>query len=304
MNTSTPIPSTLCVINLDFPTTKTALEGVKYASEIVHSFSGKELDAETGYSYFGARYYDPTTLAAWLSVDPMSDKYPSISPYAYCAWNPLKLVDPDGEEMFPTEAEATKVRSNAIELFGELRVGDIFNKGDDEHPDYAFHVFGYGKDKYEKPIPNESGVWAYKPDKCIDSKFDLFMYSTFKAKKEWSLNASITLGAEAKIQLGSIGAGVNLSDVDLVGIDWDLGKGQVDTYRIEDNNAGGSRGVYLGVFTLAGQNYKGGDYIDQNSLQTNVLGAGIGKNEGRWNLSIGAALGFGIHINFNSKIKK
>lgn len=26
------------------------------------------------------------------------DKYPSISPYAYCAWNPVKLVDPDGED--------------------------------------------------------------------------------------------------------------------------------------------------------------------------------------------------------------
>ena len=34
----------------------------------------------------------------WLSVDPMADKYPSISPYAYCAWNPVKLVDPDGME--------------------------------------------------------------------------------------------------------------------------------------------------------------------------------------------------------------
>ena len=78
------------------------------------TFTGKELDSETGYSYFGARYYDPAVLTAWLSVDPMSDKYPSISPYAYCAWNrptgghkhllinfnlvnnPLKLVDPEG----------------------------------------------------------------------------------------------------------------------------------------------------------------------------------------------------------------
>ena len=34
----------------------------------------------------------------WLSVDPMADKYPSISPYAYCAWNSVKLVDPDGLE--------------------------------------------------------------------------------------------------------------------------------------------------------------------------------------------------------------
>ena len=28
----------------------------------------------------------------------MSDKYPSLSPYAYCAWNPVKLVDPDGKD--------------------------------------------------------------------------------------------------------------------------------------------------------------------------------------------------------------
>ena len=66
-----------------------------------YTFTGKELDAETGYSYFDARYYAPATLTAWLSVDPMSDKYPSISPYAYCAWNPVKLVDPEGEEVNP-----------------------------------------------------------------------------------------------------------------------------------------------------------------------------------------------------------
>ena len=26
----------------------------------------------------------------------MADKYPGVSPYAYCAWNPVRLVDPDG----------------------------------------------------------------------------------------------------------------------------------------------------------------------------------------------------------------
>lgn len=35
-------------------------------------------------------------MTMWLSVDPMADKYPSISPYAYCAWNPVRLIDPDG----------------------------------------------------------------------------------------------------------------------------------------------------------------------------------------------------------------
>ena len=61
-------------------------------------FTGKEKDSETGFYYFEARYYDPALSGLFLSVDPMADKYPSVSPYAYCAWNPVKLVDPDGEE--------------------------------------------------------------------------------------------------------------------------------------------------------------------------------------------------------------
>ena len=63
-----------------------------------HTFSAKEKDTETGLSYFGARYYS-SDLSIWLSVDPMSDKYPSLSPYVYCANNPIKLVDPNGEEI-------------------------------------------------------------------------------------------------------------------------------------------------------------------------------------------------------------
>ena len=63
-----------------------------------YTFNGKEKDSESGFHYYGARYYWSELLTGWLSVDPMSDKYPGISPYAYCAWNPVKLIDPDGRE--------------------------------------------------------------------------------------------------------------------------------------------------------------------------------------------------------------
>lgn len=68
---------------------------MKNAPVFTPDFSGKEKDSETGYHYFGARYYN-SDLSLWLSVDPMSDKYPGLSPYNYCAWNPMKIVDPDG----------------------------------------------------------------------------------------------------------------------------------------------------------------------------------------------------------------
>ncbi len=64
------------------------------------SFTGKEKDEKTGYGYFGARYMDHELMTMWLSVDPMADKYPSISPYNYCMWNPVRLVDPNGQDTF------------------------------------------------------------------------------------------------------------------------------------------------------------------------------------------------------------
>ena len=63
-----------------------------------YTFSAKEKDSETGLSYFGSRYYS-SDLSVWLSVDPMSDKYPLLSPFVYCANNPVRCVDPNGEEI-------------------------------------------------------------------------------------------------------------------------------------------------------------------------------------------------------------
>ena len=39
---------------------------------------------------------DHELMTMWLSVDPMADKYPNISPYNYCMWNSIRLVDPNG----------------------------------------------------------------------------------------------------------------------------------------------------------------------------------------------------------------
>ena len=64
-----------------------------------YTFSAKEKDVETGLSYFGSRYYS-SDFSIWLSVDPQAAKYASLSPYVYCANNPVKLVDPNGEEVY------------------------------------------------------------------------------------------------------------------------------------------------------------------------------------------------------------
>ena len=64
-----------------------------------HKYNGKEFDRMHGlntYDY-GARQYNPVT-ARWDRMDPLCEKYYAISPYAYCANNPVRYIDPDGKE--------------------------------------------------------------------------------------------------------------------------------------------------------------------------------------------------------------
>ncbi|MFA6592750.1 MAG: DUF6443 domain-containing protein [Bacteroidales bacterium] len=70
-----------------------------------HLYCGKELQGLFGIDWYdsGARFQ--TTSAIFTSLDPLSDKYPAISPYAYCADNPVNIVDPDGMSWRPTYEE-------------------------------------------------------------------------------------------------------------------------------------------------------------------------------------------------------
>ena len=68
-------------------------------------FSGKESQSFLNTSIplldFGARLYNPT-IARWTTSDPLSEKYYGISPYVYCANNPICLVDPSGKDWYST----------------------------------------------------------------------------------------------------------------------------------------------------------------------------------------------------------
>lgn len=44
---------------------------------------------------YGARQMDPV-ICQWTTVDPLAEKYYNVSPYAYCANNPVNAVDLDG----------------------------------------------------------------------------------------------------------------------------------------------------------------------------------------------------------------
>jgi len=106
-----------------------------YTTSLPYSFNGKEKDWESGFHYYGARYYWSETLTGWLSVDPLADKYPSISPYAYCVWNPVMLVDPDGNEALDNDDYYLNLKNGLVEYHegseNRLDEGLVHLVGDD-----------------------------------------------------------------------------------------------------------------------------------------------------------------------------
>ena len=73
-----------------------------------HKYGGKELDLMHGLNLydFGAREYDPA-LGLFTGMDPLCEKYYHISPYAYCAGNPVRYRDLFGDSIFVQSHQGT-----------------------------------------------------------------------------------------------------------------------------------------------------------------------------------------------------
>ena len=96
---------------------ETFLEEHSNTDSTPYLFNGKELDEETGLYYYGARYFDART-SVWSSVDEMAEKYPNVSPYAYCLNNPILFIDPDGRDI---ELPSGTSRKDTYRILGSLQ---------------------------------------------------------------------------------------------------------------------------------------------------------------------------------------
>ncbi len=91
-------------------------------------FTGKEdqkPDFGIPYSDHGARLYAPS-LRRWMTPDPLSEKYYGISPYAYCADNPLLFIDDSGLDIriFGAQGSAVVVKTGLIDISADItRIG-------------------------------------------------------------------------------------------------------------------------------------------------------------------------------------
>ena len=65
-----------------------------------YTYNHKEQVTGLEWFAYGARYYD-AKIGRFAGVDPLAEKYPSISSYAYVANNPINMIDPDGRYIVP-----------------------------------------------------------------------------------------------------------------------------------------------------------------------------------------------------------
>ena len=151
----------------------------------IYTFSAKEKDAETGLSYFGSRYYS-SDLSIWLSVDPMASKYPHQSNYVYCSNNPIKVVDPNGEdewELYPDGKVLWKRQSEqhtlyAVNAKGERNGNSLTLKNRQIFDELS----SSGKSS------NYTNSHAVGGDNTQDDMLNVFKFAADNSKVEWRVD--------------------------------------------------------------------------------------------------------------------
>jgi RHS repeat-associated protein len=142
--------------------------------ESPYRFNAKELDEETGLYYYGARYYNPM-VSVWLGVDPLAEKYPSLSSYVFTGNNPIMLVDPDGREIVAPEGSAEREAYNKFK--SEVLVRFESAKTDEARETYKTILdelvqLEQSKTKYH--LVGDGGEFTYNTEKeQIEVKFSL-----------------------------------------------------------------------------------------------------------------------------------
>src|SRR5690606_6068513 len=151
---------------------ETFVEEHRSSNNSPYKFNGKELDEETGWYYYGARYYDPR-ISIFLSVDPLAEKASNWSPYRYAFQNPIKYTDPTGmwedDYKLGDDGNITKIRNTDDEF------DRVYNSDESDFVQIEKGIIG-------------KGITANVPEK----RFLGFLWKTQEANKHTAYVSSNT----------------------------------------------------------------------------------------------------------------
>ena len=150
-----------------------------------YKYNGKELDMMSGLNQYdyGARYYDPA-IARFTTLDPLCEKYYSISPYAYCGNNPVNAVDETGMDYYMLTSDGRIV----LALKTDDNFDRLYNSTTDKNGNTSISE-KYTKVNDQGLLPQLAGGKDFATAQTSNSAdaFGVFKFAADNSNVEWSL---------------------------------------------------------------------------------------------------------------------
>ena len=173
----------LHILNERYKSTELQVSGINKA--LTSDLGAGNVRRVMGYIYFGARYYD-SELSIWLSVDPLASKYPFISPYAYCLNNPIRLIDPDGRDVYEFDENGKLLNQHENKNHDQI----VIIGSDGQRKEGKQYDYGTIKNDFTKSVEQKDGnsvdvsFLKITGDKNAKESFEFVADNT---NVEWSL---------------------------------------------------------------------------------------------------------------------
>ena len=162
-----------------------------------YKYGTKELDRTHGLDLYDseARWYD-SLLGRTSTMDPKAEKYYGLSPYLWCAGNPVKFVDPSGKETLDflepnADNEAAKHyaktlnRNNIIDIFAHgAKNGKFFSITTDLGEKIIIT-----ESNFKERVLNSSNVWKNTSD---STKITIVLHVCYAGVKKDGLAQKIS----------------------------------------------------------------------------------------------------------------
>lgn len=149
------------------------------ATGIDRLFTGKEQQGKLGASELydsHARFMN--TTGRFLSMDPLAEKYYHLSPYAYCAGDPVNLVDPDGRKIIINDGTKIYTWNNIDNQWGFYDAENNIYSGGLEY----IHEYS---NALKSLIETETG-YDLVTKLANDDEFDVYLYSKSSLGNKYS----------------------------------------------------------------------------------------------------------------------
>ncbi len=155
-----------------------------------YKYNAKELERMHGLNWYDYHARQKMAdLPGFTTMDPLCEKYYSISPYAYCANNPVNFIDPNGMDIYMLRDDGTMI----LALKNDDKYDQLYAIKRDEG-DHLTMVGDPLKVNDKSLLPQLQGKGGTAETSNSADAFGVFKFAADNSTPEWSLKGYDTEG--------------------------------------------------------------------------------------------------------------